>query len=310
MVVFLFLILILTILIIISVGIVSFNIVFARMPLKIGFSVVKEIIPSQLDSLRNDINKSIDNLKKIHSEQWEIDSYDGIKLVATFIPVKNAKRTVLCAHGYRSSGYFDFSLAVGYFLDTKCNLLIIDQRAHGRSEGKYITFGIKERFDIRDWTHEICKRLGNDLPIYLDGVSMGCATVLLASALELPPCVKGIIADCGYTSCHDIVYKFCKNDIRIHPTLIMPSLNLIFKLNVGCYMNSVKVYEEVKKAKVPIIFAHGDADDFVPIEMTIKNYKACSSTKKLIISEGAEHGMSYVKSTEMYKKCIKELFEQ
>ena len=295
--------------VLITAGIIAFSIAFSRVPLKIGLFSRGDTSPQQWHELRNDIDNAIEKLKNTHCEQWYMTSFDGLKLSASFIPVENAKRTILCVHGYRSSGYFDFCLAVGHFLDNDCNLLIIDHRAHGRSEGKYITYGLKERYDVRDWTNVIRERLGDEMPIYLDGVSMGCATVLMASALDLNPCVKGIIADCGYTSCYDIIKKVCTADMHIPYFPVIPILNLFFKIRTGYFMNEVRVYDEVKKTRLPVVFAHGKADEFVPCEMTLKNYDACNSKKWLLISEGAQHGMSYVKSPEVYKKYISELFE-
>lgn len=294
---------------VITVGAVAFNIAFARTPIKIGFLVGGEPSPSQWKSLKGDIDKAIEKLKKTECEQWFMTSYDGLRLSASFIPVKNAKRTILCVHGYRSSGYFDFCLAVNHFLENNCNLLIIDHRAHGRSEGKYITFGLKERFDVRDWANVIRKKLGDEMPIYFDGISMGCSTVLMASTLDLNPSVKGIIADCGYTSCYDIIKKVSRTDMHIPSVPVLPVMNLFFKFKTGWFMNEIKVYEQVSKTHLPIVFAHGRADDFVPYDMTLKNYGACNSKKWLLISEDAQHGMSYVKSPDEYKKCISELFE-
>ncbi len=291
-------------------AIVAFNMAFSRNPIKIPFLAKAGFSAQQWEELRSRIDVEISEIKQLPSEEWEIVSYDGLKLKATFIPHKNAKRTILCVHGYRSSGYFNFSMAVKSFIDNDCNLLIIDQRSHGRSEGKIITFGIKERFDVCSWADCITQKLGEELPIYLDGVSMGASTVLMASALELNTNVKGVIADCGYTSCYDIIYKIVKEDFHINPILILPALNVVFKIRTGYFMNGVKVYEEIKRNVRPVLFAHGKADNFVPYEMTLKNYNACNRAKNLVLSEQAEHGMAFIKSREEYLNKLSDMFKE
>lgn len=294
----------------VTAGVIAFSMAFCRAPFKIGFLNKADSKPSQWEEWRDKIDAAVEKLKNIHSEQWQIISFDGLKLCATFIPCENAKRTILCVHGYRSSGYFDFSMAVGYFLENNCNLLIIDQRAHGRSEGRIITFGVKERYDVRDWSEYLAERVGKDMPIYLDGVSMGCATVLMASALDLSPSVKGIIADCGYSSCYDIIRKVAKEDFGIPAWMIFPIVNLMFRINSGHFMNGIKVYEEVKRTKIPVVFAHGKSDGFVPFEMTVKNYEACMSPKWLLLADDAEHGMSFLKASDEYKRLVSQLFDE
>jgi len=290
-------------------GCTAFRMGFSRKPVRIAFLDKKAPGSSQWEEWRESINTEIEKIKKMHTEEWEITSFDGLKLRGSFIPHHDPKRTILCIHGYRSSGFFDFSMAVEYFLKNNCNLLIIDQRAHGRSEGNTITFGVNERYDVRDWAWYLAGRTENKLPIYFDGVSMGCATALMASSLELPTAVKGIIADCGYTSCHDIMKKVISEDYKIPLWLVFPVMNMIFRFVTGHFMNEIDTRRELANNTLAVLFAHGESDDFVPHEMTLENHKACTSQKYLHIAQGAQHGMSFIVCPEEYKTYLMQMFE-
>lgn len=139
-----------------------------------------------------------------------ITSFDGLRLHAKFYAASERKAPVqIMFHGYKSSAERDFCGGLREGIDGGFNVLLVDQRAHGESEGKYLTFGVNERFDCLSWASYAAERFGNDVKIYLYGISMGAATVLMASALPLPKSVSGIVADCGYTSPKDIIFPSC-----------------------------------------------------------------------------------------------------
>ena len=238
----------------------------------------------------------------------EITSFDGLKLRGVFIPAENAERTVLCVHGYHGNCYRDFSMAMRALHENGCHLLLIHQRSHGDSEGKYITMGEKERFDCQSWAEYLYRRMGPEHPIYLDGVSMGCTTVLLASALPLPPAVRGIIADCGYTSAAEIVKHVMKKTMHIPAFPLLPMVNMWCRLAGGFSLYRLKAPEELRKNTRPVLFAHGTGDTFVPCEMTQENYQACRAEKFLLLVPGAAHCMSYVEDREKYTSLLHQLF--
>ena len=136
------------------------------------------------------------------AEDIFLPSYDGLRLHGQLLQQPGAKGTILLFHGYRSSWIIDFSIVLPYYYSLGYNLLAVDERAHGQSEGVYITFGIHERWDAATWAQYAAMHFGPDHPLFLGGLSMGATTVLLASALELPPSVRGVIADCGFTEAY------------------------------------------------------------------------------------------------------------
>jgi pimeloyl-ACP methyl ester carboxylesterase len=128
-------------------------------------------------------------------EPVSITSYDGLKLWGWYLANPGSDKTILFVHGYRSEGpTFDFGYEIRACYEKGFNVMLIDQRAHGKSEGRYICFGVKERYDVRDWVNFI-KESYAPSTLFLYGLSMGCTTVLMASSLELPDTVRGIIAD-------------------------------------------------------------------------------------------------------------------
>ena len=146
------------------------------------------------------------------AEDIFLPSYDGLRLHGQLLQQPGAKGTILLFHGYRSSWIADFSIVLPYYYSLGYNLLAVDERAHGQSEGVYITFGVHERRDAVTWARYAEKHFGPGHPLFLGGLSMGATTVLLASALELPPSVRGVIADCGFSSPEAIM----KSVLRAH----------------------------------------------------------------------------------------------
>lgn len=227
------------------------------------------------------------------SETLTITSDDGLKLFGKlYAPDTPSNRYILCMHGFRSS-LGDFDCAVEFFLSQGYHVLLVHQRAHGLSEGHWITFGLKERYDCRAWCRALAERAGKDGVIVLDGLSMGATTVLMATALDLPHQVHGVIADCGFSSPWEIVCRVARSrGIPVRP--IMPLMRQALRLFAGFDLKETTTVEAVQKAKVPILFCHGKDDDFVPHEMSVKTYEACASEATLVLVEGAGHGLSYI----------------
>lgn len=249
-------------------------------------------------------------VNKQNPEQVSITSKDGLQLKGYLIRAKNPKRTVLCVHGFRGNGCNDFGAICSFYYEEDCNLLIIDQRAHGASEGKYITFGIKERYDIVQWILFLNDKLGSELPIILDGVSMGAATVLMVSGLELPSNVRGIIADCGYTSPREIYKHVAKEYYHLPAFPLIPIFGLLCRGIVGFNMDEMNTKEALGKNTRPVLFVHGESDRFVPSYMSEENYAACKADRYIETVPGAGHGQSYLVQTEHCQEKIKEFFER
>ena len=263
-------------------------------------------------------NKTVSELKKLslalgeelagkELEEVEIESFDGTRLVGHWYPCENAEKVIVAMHGWRSSWYKDFGALSEYWHKRGCSVVFAEQRGQNKSGGEVMSFGILERRDCVEWAKWAQEKTEGKLPIYLMGVSMGAATVMMASCLELPENVKGIIADCGYTSPHDIWGSVTQNRFHIPYVLCRDRAERICLKRVKEGARAHTCPNALKNSKVPVMFVHGSDDKFVPIEMTYENYKACTADKRLLIVPGAEHGMSYMTDPEKYQEAM-ELF--
>ena len=242
-------------------------------------------------------------LAQPHEDKW-IQSEDGLKLHATWFPKDDCKKIVICFHGYTSQGMSDYIGLSGYYLKQGYSMLLVDERAHGQSEGKYIGFGCLDRKDAMKWIAHIVKECGDDVQILLHGTSMGGATVLMTSGLELPPQVKGIISDCAFTSPKEVFTHVLKHMIHLPAFPIMQISEILNRRWAGYGLDECNAAREVKKAKVPILFIHGSADTFVPCSMCDEIYQNCASPKQKLIVDGAAHAESYYKDTAAYDKAL------
>ncbi len=249
---------------------------------------------------------SSEKLAATPNETVTVTAHDGIKIVGHLIEQPNAERILIAMHGWRSSWHRDFGMIADFWRESGCTVLYAEQRGQGESGGDSMGFGLTERYDCRDWANYISGRFGEDIPIYLCGVSMGAATVLMASGLDMPKNVKGICADCGFTS-PDAIWRHVMNDnMHIHYSGLMEAVaNEICRQKTDFGSHSYSTVEALKTTKIPVLFAHGTDDSFVPVTMTYENYKACASPKRLLIVPGADHGMSYYVEKENYEAATK-----
>lgn len=235
-------------------------------------------------------------------ERWSITSGDGIPLVGHYIPAENPRALFIMVHGYRSNGLRDFSCAAKPFHEKGISMLILDNRSTGESGGRYMSYGALERFDVIRWAKEAQRRLP-DLPIFFDGISMGAATVLMAASLPLPENVCGVIADSGFTSPTDIFKSVMKRMYKLPAFPFLPLAKVICKKRIGIDFDAVSAAESVKNTNVPIFFAHGTGDTFVPYDMTKKNYdNTPNGMARLVLVDGAEHAQSYLCDPERYSR--------
>ena len=256
------------------------------------------------DHIKGDILAGKEWLEGQKQEPLEIVSFDGLKLRALFIPNPEARGTLLLFHGWRSSWKTDFTVALPFYHSLGLNLLLADQRSQNSSEGKYMTYGVREHKDVASWVDCMAQKLGKDHPLFLGGLSMGAATVLMASDLEYRANVRGVIADCGFTSPWAIIRKVAGRSKWIPLDASSALLNIFTRRFAGFDMKEKSAPEALGRTKLPVLLIHGLADDFVPAEMSRENYAACASEKELILVEGAAHGMSYVVEPERVKAAI------
>lgn len=238
-------------------------------------------------------------------EVFKIKSHDGLTLTAKYYEYKPGAPIEILFHGYR--GYAERDLCGGV---ERCHrlgrgALIVDQRASGESEGHVITFGIRERLDCALWAKFAAERFP-DSPLILTGISMGAATVMTALCEELPSSVVCVLADCGYTTPRAIISKVLR-DIHLPVWLFYPAIKLGAGLFGRFNLEEASALEGVERTKIPVIFIHGDADNFVPYSMSEELYEACSSThKRLVKIEGAGHGLAFPRDEDGYINALRE----
>ncbi len=230
-------------------------------------------------------------------------SYDGLSLFARWIPAEDAKATVLLAHGYRSHAYIEFGDAIAFYRELGLNLLLIDERAHGNSQGKYITMGIQESRDIVTWV-QYHNRMLSDCPVFLHGLSMGAATVMYSTARQLPPNVRGIIADCGFTTPNAILSYVFKHNCRLPAWPFLWVTDLCARLFARFSIYEMDSRKTLNTGNIPVLLLHGTADTFVPAYMSQHIYDAATCEKELLLIEGATHGKCFPVAPEKCREAI------
>ncbi len=265
--------------------------------------------PELADKIRADR----ETLKRRGAEEVSVTSYDGLRLTGRLYFTESAppRGVVLCMHGYHSGAAEDFAGAVQYFCGNGFHVLLVTQRSHGNSEGKRITFGVKERFDCRSWCEYLAERFGEAFPIVTDGVSMGAATVVMATGREvgLPKNVRAIIADCGYTSPWEIVCEEGRRRYHL-PMPVLWLFRLAVRLDAGFDLCAASAEKAAAESEIPIFFAHGTGDRLVPCEMGRRNHLACRAESRFFTVEGAGHGLSFVVDREGYERACMAFLEK
>ncbi|MBR6114406.1 MAG: alpha/beta hydrolase [Oscillospiraceae bacterium] len=246
----------------------------------------------------------IDALRAIPYETVEIRSRDGLRLRGKYYPGRGAD-TAICFHGYRAAARRDFSGGARYLIGQGFNVLLVDQRAQGESEGRTITFGIRERFDCLAWAQYAAGRFGPAARITLYGISMGAATVLMASELDLPENVAGIVADCPYDKPAEIIRSVCAGmglPVRLLWPLVAAAARLYGRFDPG----EASASGAVRNARVPILILHGEDDRYVPCEMSARIAAANPALVRRYTFPGAAHGLSFLADPERYRLILED----
>ena len=232
--------------------------------------------------------------------------YNNYRVHAVFAPAakpEEANGTAIIIHGYGDNHLVFLYLGRMYREELNYNILMPDLQFHGYSEGGSIQMGWLDRYDILNWINVAEGVYHSDFMV-LHGVSMGAATVMFTSGEPLPDYVKCFVEDCGYNSVRG---QFTKNlkDIGPIPRDVLNSASIVTHSKFGWYFSEADCSKQLAKCTKPMLFIHGDADDFVPFEDLWKNYNAkTQGYKEYWVAEGAVHANSYAKYPEEYTRRV------
>ena len=261
------------------------------------------MLGSQYEAVSGNIHRISGIMQRYTFEEVQINSFDGTKLYGRYYHFRDDAPVEILFHGYRSHPYRDCSGGHALCRKMGFNALVVDQRAHGNSGGHTICFGIKERKDCLCWINYLNRRFDSNTPIILSGLSMGAATVLMTASLPLPENVSCIIADSPYSAPSAIIEKVC-NDRHYPVLLCRPFLHLAALIYGGFLLNSCTAKESVRTATVPILLIHGEADHFVPCDMSLEIAANCASRMEVATFPDAGHGLSYMVDPIRYEQVI------
>lgn len=261
------------------------------------------------------IKTSIDYLNcPERQEIVSIRSDDGLILKGRlYTNLDKSNNFILFMHGWKSTGFNDGAVIVEYYVKQGYNVLLVDQRSRGMSQGKYACFGIKERYDCLEWVNYLNNRFGKDnIKIVLEGISMGASTVMMAAGLDLPDNVVGLLADCGFTSPYEQFRHVARKSMKVPAFPLLNVFGLYCKIFAGFDIRACDTRDTLSRSKLPIAMIHGGDDRFVPTSMSVENYEAAAGEKFLKVVPGAGHGVAYLADPEgvltyldeFLKKCF------
>lgn len=280
-----------------------------------GLYIFKSTVTRELHDIEKSYTRYVENnlfdealYNSASKEDITLKSFDGLNLTSTLIMNENpTNKFIVLVHGVSicyvgSLKYFDIFYKNGF------NVLIVNQRRHGKSEGKYSTYGFYEKYDVNMWIEYLKSRFGNDIILGLHGESMGAGTVM--ETIPLNDSIKFVIEDCGYSNFHELIgfqiTHAYKN--RLVRKILRPSLifaNFFMKTKAKFSMKKIVPIDIVSSTSLPMMFIHGKEDYFVPWYMALDLYKAkTKGYKELYLVEGAKHAEALEVNKILYEKKI------
>ena len=286
-----------------------------------GLYIFKSTVTRELHDIEKSYTRYVENnlfdealYNSASKEDITLKSFDGLNLTSTLIMNENpTNKFIILVHGVSicyvgSLKYFDIFYKNGF------NVLIVNQRRHGKSEGKYSTYGFYEKYDVNMWIEYLKSRFGNDIILGLHGESMGAGTVM--ETIPLNDSIKFVIEDCGYSNFHELIgfqiTHAYKN--RLVRKILRPSLifaNFFMKTKAKFSMKKIVPIDIVSSTSLPMMFIHGKEDYFVPWYMAVDLYKAkTKGYKELYLVEGAKHAEALEVNKILYEKKIMTFIEK
>ncbi len=281
-----------------------------RVPKRVERDKERLLCSSEVSDVLTKLSEAAQKLEAMEHRIVELTAEDGTTLIGHWFCPEAPKRAIVAMHGWRSSWSQDFGAIAPFWLDSGCAVFFAEQRGQGNSGGEYMGFGLLERFDCLEWIKWVDKTTEGKLPIYLGGVSMGATTVLMASGLELPVSVRGVVADCGFTSPRAIWKHVVETNLHLPYSIYSSAAKDICQKHIQVENDNYSTVDALQNCKLPVLFIHGTDDHFVPIKMTYENYRAYNGVKRLFVVPGAEHGMSYFIDREGYEKELNNFWQE
>lgn len=286
-----------------------------------GIYIFKSTATRKLHDIEKSYTRYVENnlfdealYNSASKEDITLKSFDGLNLTSTLIMNENpTNKFIVLVHGVSicyvgSLKYFDIFYKNGF------NVLIVNQRRHGKSEGKYSTYGFYEKYDVNMWIEYLKSRFGNDIILGLHGESMGAGTVM--ETIPLNDSIKFVIEDCGYSNFYELMGFQITHEYknRIVRKILRPSLifaNFFMKTKAKFSMKKIVPIDIVSSTSLPMMFIHGKEDYFVPWYMSVDLYNAkTKGYKELYLVEGAKHAEALEVNKILYEKKIMTFIEK
>ncbi|MDM0455636.1 alpha/beta hydrolase [Clostridium perfringens] len=286
-----------------------------------GLYIFKSTVTRELHNIEKSYTRYVENnlfdealYNSASKEDITLKSFDGLNLTSTLIMNENpTNKFIVLVHGVSicyvgSLKYFDIFYKNGF------NVLIVNQRRHGKSEGKYSTYGFYEKYDVNMWIEYLKSRFGDDIILGLHGESMGAGTVM--ETIPLNNSIKFVIEDCGYSNFYELIgfqitHQYKNRLVRkiLRPSLIFA--NFFMKTKAKFSMKKIVPIDIASSTSLPMMFIHGKEDYFVPWYMSVDLYKAkTKGYKELYLVEGAKHAEALEVNKILYEKKIMTFIEK
>lgn len=235
-----------------------------------------------------------------------IQAPDGTRLHAYYVnAAQPTAKTAVIVHGYTDNSIRMMMIGYMYNHELNYNILLPDLRYSGLSEGTAIQMGWLDRKDVMQWMEVAHAMYGDSTRMVVHGISMGAATTMMVSGEPQPAYVKCFVEDCGYTSVWDQFSKELKGQFGLPRFPLMYTTDWLCRIEYGWGFKEASAMKQVARCHLPMLFIHGDKDDFVPTQMVYQLYEAKPEPKELWIVPEADHARSYLLYPEEYTHRVR-----
>ena len=282
---------------------ILFNTLLKRPKIEKAYAMVEET-DSWYDTIKK-VHESLDKIHQFSHQILEVTSPDNLKLRGVYYP-NNSDVTVICVHGYTSHAEREWAFPGLFYLSLGYNVLIPYQRAHGISEGKYLSFGALEHLDMLEWVNKVNK-INPTSKIIIHGLSMGGGIVLDLANIEMNN-VKCLIADAPSVSIKSFFENVSKSVFKTNSDKIAAYAIKRFEKEFRCSIKDFESVDIVANSKYPILLSAGENEHLEELFKIIKKVNPCETD--IIILPGCNHGNGMYKQTQLYQDKIQEMIRK